>query len=122
MNGLWGGYTGAGFKTVLPAEAHAKVSFRLVSNQDPVKILTAFRAWAEAQLPPDCRIDWHDGIEGAPASVMAIDDPAFEAARAALTEEWQRPPPLSGPAGPFPLRATSSPSWHGRDADRLWPR
>src|SRR5690606_20521417 len=51
VNGMWGGYNGAGFKTVLPAEAHAKVSFRLVSKQDPVKVLTAFRAWVEAQLP-----------------------------------------------------------------------
>ena len=49
VNGIWGGYTGAGFKTVLPAEAHAKVIFRLVSRQDPAKVLTAFRAWAEAQ-------------------------------------------------------------------------
>ncbi|MEZ5797176.1 MAG: M20/M25/M40 family metallo-hydrolase [Paracoccaceae bacterium] len=103
VNGMWGGYTGAGFKTVLPAEAHAKVSFRLVSNQDPVKILTAFRAWAEAQLPADCRIEWHDEIEGAPASVMAIADPAFEAARGALTEEWQRPPPLSAGGGSIPV-------------------
>ncbi len=55
-----------------------EVSFRLVSSQDPAKILTAFRAWAEAQLPPDCRIEWHDAVEGAPASVMSIEDPAFE--------------------------------------------
>jgi acetylornithine deacetylase/succinyl-diaminopimelate desuccinylase-like protein len=103
VNGLWGGYTGAGFKTVLPAEAHAKVSFRLVSNQDPAKILTSFRAWAEAQLPPDCRIDWHDGIEGAPASVMSIDDPAFEAARAALSEEWNRSAAFVGAGGSIPV-------------------
>lgn len=103
VNGLWGGYTGAGFKTVLPAEAHAKVSFRLVSDQDPAKVLTAFRAWAEAQLPADCRIEWHDGIEGAGASVMAITDPAFEAARAALTEEWNRPAAFVGAGGSIPV-------------------
>ncbi|MCB6177183.1 M20/M25/M40 family metallo-hydrolase [Rhodobacter sp. Har01] len=103
VNGLWGGYTGAGFKTVLPAEAHAKVSFRLVSNQDPAKVLTAFRAWAEAQLPPDCSITWHDAIEGAPASVMAISDPAFEAARQALTEEWRRPAAFVGAGGSIPV-------------------
>ncbi|MFM2389842.1 MAG: hypothetical protein RLZZ437_1397, partial [Pseudomonadota bacterium] len=44
VNGIWGGYTGAGFKTVLPAEANAKVSFRLVSEQDPARIIPAFRA------------------------------------------------------------------------------
>jgi acetylornithine deacetylase/succinyl-diaminopimelate desuccinylase-like protein len=103
VNGLWGGYNGAGFKTVLPAEAHAKVSFRLVSQQDPVKVLTAFRAWAESQLPQDCRIEWHDAIEGAPASVMAISDPAFEAARKALSEEWNRPAAFVGAGGSIPV-------------------
>lgn len=103
VNGIWGGYTGAGFKTVLPGEAHAKVSFRLVSNQDPAKVLTAFRAWAEAQMPADCEIVWHDGIEGSPASVMEIADPAFEAARQALTEEWGRAAAFIGSGGSIPV-------------------
>lgn len=103
VNGVWGGYTGAGFKTVLPGEAHAKISFRLVSNQDPAKILTAFRNWAEAQMPADCAIVWHDGIDGAPASVMAIADPAFEAARQALTEEWGRAAAFIGSGGSIPV-------------------
>ncbi len=102
-NGIWGGYTGAGFKTVLPAEANAKVSFRLVSAQDPAKVLTAFRAWAEGQLPADCRIEWHDAIEGSPASVMAISDPAFEAARQALTDEWGRAAAFVGAGGSIPI-------------------
>jgi acetylornithine deacetylase/succinyl-diaminopimelate desuccinylase-like protein len=103
VNGMWGGYTGAGFKTVLPAEAHAKVSFRLVSRQDPGKVLTAFRKWAEARLPADCRITWHDDIGGSPASVMSIANPAFEAARAALTEEWGRPAVFVGEGGSIPI-------------------
>jgi acetylornithine deacetylase/succinyl-diaminopimelate desuccinylase-like protein len=103
VNGLWGGYTGAGFKTVLPSEAHAKVSFRLVSKQDPARILHAFRAWAESQLPADCEIVWHDGIDGAPASVMEISDPAFEASRQALTEEWGRPAAFVGSGGSIPV-------------------
>jgi acetylornithine deacetylase/succinyl-diaminopimelate desuccinylase-like protein len=103
VNGIWGGYTGAGFKTVLPAEANAKVSFRLVSEQDPARIIPAFRAWAEAQLPADCRIEWHDGIEGAPASVMSINAPAFEAARLALTEEWGVPAAFIGCGGSIPI-------------------
>ena len=103
VNGMWGGYNGAGFKTVLPAEAHAKVSFRLVSRQDPEKILVAFRTWAEAQIPGDCRITWHDAIEGSPASVMSIADPAFEAARAALGEEWGRPAVFVGEGGSIPI-------------------
>lgn len=103
VNGIWGGYTGAGFKTVLPSEANAKVSFRLVSKQDPAKILTAFRAWAEAQIPPDCEIIWNDGIEGSPASVMEIDDPAFESARQALTDEWGRSAAFVGSGGSIPI-------------------
>ncbi len=103
VNGIWGGYTGAGFKTVLPAEAHAKVSFRLVSDQDPVKVLTAFRAWAEGWLPADCRIEWHDDIDGSPASVMSIADPAFEAARQALTDEWGRAAAFIGAGGSIPV-------------------
>jgi acetylornithine deacetylase/succinyl-diaminopimelate desuccinylase-like protein len=103
VNGMWGGYNGAGFKTVLPAEAHAKVSFRLVSRQDPAKVLHAFRSWAEARIPADCRIVWHDGIQGSPASVMTISDSAFEAARAALTEEWGRPAVFVGEGGSIPI-------------------
>lgn len=103
VNGIWGGYTGAGFKTVLPGEAHAKVSFRLVSRQDPEKVLKSFRKWAEAQVPADCEIVWHDGIEGSPASVMEIGDPAFEAARQALTEEWGRSAAFVGSGGSIPI-------------------
>ena len=103
VNGIWGGYTGAGFKTVLPGEAHAKVSFRLVSRQDPEKVLKSFRKWAEAQIPADCEIVWHDGIEGSPASVMEIGDPAFEAARQALTEEWGRAAAFVGSGGSIPI-------------------
>jgi acetylornithine deacetylase/succinyl-diaminopimelate desuccinylase-like protein len=103
VNGIWGGYTGAGFKTVLPAQAHAKVSFRLVSRQDPDDIAARFRHWVENQLPADCTVDWHGGNEGSPASVMAIADPAFEAARHALTEEWGRPAAYIGSGGSIPI-------------------
>ncbi|WP_444455457.1 M20/M25/M40 family metallo-hydrolase [Rhodobacter capsulatus] len=102
INGIWGGYTGAGFKTVLPAEASAKVSFRLVSNQDPEKILASFKSWIEAQLPPDVTLDWK-APNGSPASVMEISDPAFEAARAALTEEWNCPAAFVGCGGSIPI-------------------
>jgi len=102
INGIWGGYTGAGFKTVLPAEASAKVSFRLVSKQDPEKILASFKSWIEAQLPPDVTLDWK-APNGSPASVMEISDPAFEAARAALTEEWNCPAAFVGCGGSIPI-------------------
>ena len=103
FNGITGGYTGAGFKTVLPAEARAKVSFRLVSRQDPAKISTAFRAHVCAHLPPDCRADFGPDDGNSPASVMEITDPAFEAARAALTEEYGLPAAYVGSGGSIPI-------------------
>ncbi len=102
INGIWGGYTGDGFKTVLPAMAHAKVSFRLVSGQDPDKLRTAFRAFVTSRLPPDCRAEFHD--HGAsPAGVMQIDHPAFEAARHALTDEWGKTAAYVGCGGSIPI-------------------
>ncbi len=102
INGIWGGYTGDGFKTVLPAEAHAKVSFRLVGEQDPLALRQHFRAWVEAQLPADCTVEWK-GHGAGPAGVMAIDDPAFEQARLALSEEWGQPAAYVGCGGSIPI-------------------
>ncbi|WP_343078755.1 M20/M25/M40 family metallo-hydrolase [Ostreiculturibacter nitratireducens] len=102
VNGIWGGYTGAGFKTVLPAEAHAKISFRLVGKQDPLKIRENFRALVRSMLPPDCEVEFAD--HGAsPAGQMEISDPAFESARQALTEEWGRPAAFVGCGGSIPI-------------------
>ncbi|MFC3180335.1 M20/M25/M40 family metallo-hydrolase [Cypionkella sinensis] len=102
INGIWGGYTGEGFKTVLPAQAHAKVSFRLVGDQDADAIRSNFRAWVEAQVPADCRVEWK-GHGGGGASVMSITDPAFEAARQALTDEWHVPAAYIGCGGSIPI-------------------
>jgi acetylornithine deacetylase/succinyl-diaminopimelate desuccinylase-like protein len=103
VNGMWGGYTGAGFKTVIPAEAHAKVSFRLVGEQDPERVRAAFREHMAAAMPPDCRAE-HVSHGGARAISMPTDAPAFEAARRSLSEEW-------GVEAPFIGRAARSRSW-----------
>ncbi|RVV99791.1 M20/M25/M40 family metallo-hydrolase [Mesobaculum littorinae] len=102
INGIWGGYTGAGFKTVLPAEAHAKVSFRLVGTQDPHAIRDSFRKMVEAQLPEDCSVEFH-GHGASQASVMNISDPAFEAAREALSDEWPNEAAYIGAGGSIPI-------------------
>ena len=102
INGIWGGYTGAGFKTVLPAEAHAKISFRLVGQQDPEKILANFHKWFEAQLPADVSVEWREP-EASPASMMSLENPAFEAAREALSEEWGTPAAFVGCGGSIPI-------------------
>jgi len=102
INGMTSGYTGAGFKTVLPSVAMAKVSFRLVGTQDPQAVLDAFRAHVDARLPADCKADIRDA-NGAPASVMPLDNPAFEAARQALSDEWPRPAAFIGCGGSIPI-------------------
>jgi acetylornithine deacetylase/succinyl-diaminopimelate desuccinylase-like protein len=102
VNGIWGGYTGDGFKTVLPSEAHAKVSFRLVGTQDPDAVLASFRNYIEAALPADCEVIFH-GLNGSAAGHMSVDNPAFDQARAALTEEWGRPAAFVGCGGSIPI-------------------
>jgi len=102
VNGIWGGYTGDGFKTVLPGCAHAKVSFRLVGAQDPFAIRAQFRDWVTAQLPADVSVAFK-GHGNSPASVMSVDNPAFAAARAALTDEWGRAAAFVGAGGSIPV-------------------
>jgi acetylornithine deacetylase/succinyl-diaminopimelate desuccinylase-like protein len=102
INGIWGGYTGKGFKTVLPAEAHAKVSFRLVGDQDPVAILETFRSHVEASLPPDCTASFARK-EPSGATVLPVDAPEFTRARKALSAEWSRPAVFAGCGGSIPI-------------------
>ncbi len=102
VNGIWGGYTGAGFKTVLPSEAHAKISFRLVAGQDPERLRTAFRDWVTAQMPPDCAVEFK--AHGAsPAGMMDTSHPIFEKTRAALSEEWPTEAAFIGCGGSIPV-------------------
>ena len=102
VNGISGGYEGEGFKTVLPAKASAKISFRLVGSQNPVAIRDNFRAMVQTMLPADCRVAYVDR-SGSPAAQMTISDPAFEAARAALSEEWPKPAAYVGCGGSIPI-------------------
>ena len=102
VNGIWGGYTGAGFKTVLPSKASAKVSFRLVGQQDPDKIRKAFRAYIESRLPEGFSIEYRTE-KGSPASQMSIDNPMFDKARAALSDEWPNAAAYVGCGGSIPI-------------------
>jgi acetylornithine deacetylase/succinyl-diaminopimelate desuccinylase-like protein len=102
VNGISGGYEGEGFKTVLPSKASAKISFRLVGKQDPFAIRDSLRAMVESLLPRDCKVEFK--AHGAsPASVMAIDNPAFEKARAALSDEWPDEAAFIGSGGSIPV-------------------
>ena len=126
INGIAGGYAGDGFKTVLPAEARAKVSFRLTGTQDPEKIRAAFQDHIRAHIPADCSVEFHD--HGAsPASVMDTSDPAFAMAKDALGREWGREAAYIGAGGSIPIAGDfkqilgmdSMLIGFGRDDDRI---
>ena len=102
VNGMTSGYTGDGFKTVLPSTASAKISFRLVGQQDPVAIRDAFQAQVRAQMPPDCTVEFHDHGLGQ-AAVMETSDPAFNLALEALSQEWPKPAAFIGAGGSIPI-------------------
>jgi acetylornithine deacetylase/succinyl-diaminopimelate desuccinylase-like protein len=101
INGMWGGYTGPGSKTVIPAKAFAKVSFRLVPHQSPGKIMAGLREFLEARLPPDCRFDLISHA-ASPALRIPGDSPYVNAARRALEAVFPRPPVLIGMGGSIP--------------------
>jgi acetylornithine deacetylase/succinyl-diaminopimelate desuccinylase-like protein len=102
FNGISGGYTGKGFKTVIAAEAHAKVSFRLVHKQDPDKIRAAFRKFVEERLPGDCTVEFHPH-GGSPAIQLSYDSPFLAKAKSALSDEWPKPAVMVGSGGSIPI-------------------
>lgn len=102
INGMGGGYRGAGFKTVIPAVASAKISFRLVFDQDPHAIRTAFREFVKARVPADCKVAFAE--HGASRAIrFPIEAPAFGKARDALAAEWGRPAVFIGGGGSIPV-------------------
>ncbi len=102
VNGMIGGYTGDGFKTVIPSRASAKVSFRLVGDQDPARIRDAFRAYVRERVPVDCRVEFK--AHGAsPGLRLPYDGVYLERARNALRDEWGVEPALVGSGGSIPV-------------------
>ncbi|MBP2548451.1 acetylornithine deacetylase/succinyl-diaminopimelate desuccinylase-like protein [Neorhizobium galegae] len=102
VNGIWGGYTGEGFKTVIAAKASAKVSFRLVGTQDPAKIRDSFRAYVRSRIPADCSVAFHE--HGAsPAIQLSYDSPVLTKAKSALSDEWPKPAVVVGMGGSIPI-------------------
>ncbi len=104
INGIVGGYTGEGSKTVIPAEASAKVSFRLVEGQDPAKIRAAFRDFVKSQIPADCSVEFIDHA-GAPAIALDWGMKPLAAAKRALTDEWGKEALLIGSGASIPIVA-----------------
>jgi acetylornithine deacetylase/succinyl-diaminopimelate desuccinylase-like protein len=102
VNGILGGYTGKGSKTVLPAQASAKFSFRLVGTQDPDEIAQSFRSFVKDRLPADCRAEFvSHGASG--ALQLPFSSEALSRARRALQAEWGKEPVLAGCGGSIPV-------------------
>jgi acetylornithine deacetylase/succinyl-diaminopimelate desuccinylase-like protein len=102
VNGIIGGYIGEGAKTVIPAKASAKISFRLVGDQDPVAIRGNFRAFVEERLPPDCKASFlsHGGDR---AVSQPSDSVWVQKAKRALSQEWGRDAALIAMGGSIPI-------------------
>jgi acetylornithine deacetylase/succinyl-diaminopimelate desuccinylase-like protein len=102
VNGIFGGYQGPGPKTVLPCKAGAKLSFRLVPNQDPATVSRQFRAHVQAVCPPGVTyeiIDHH----GAPAVLVGVDSPGVRAASRAVEAGFGKAPVFIREGGSIPV-------------------
>jgi acetylornithine deacetylase/succinyl-diaminopimelate desuccinylase-like protein len=102
INGIVGGYTGKGAKTVIPAYASAKVSFRLVADQDPVQVTEAFFKWCQDRTPAGCRWELIDHHGGHPATVRT-DSKELSAAVRAIDRATGRKAQLIKSGGSIPV-------------------
>ena len=102
INGIVGGYGGPGTKTVIPAEATAKLSFRLVPGQNPRHVIACLHRFVAERLPADAKVSYaHEG--GSPAVGFDTSAPAFLAAARALEAEWGRAPAIIGSGASIPI-------------------
>jgi len=102
--GIWGGHTGEGSKTVLPSKAYAKISTRLVANQDYNKISQMFKDYFEAAAPECVRVTVTPSHGGA-AYVCPMDTKAYRAAEKAMTETYGKRPIPTRSGGSIPIVA-----------------
>src|SRR6056297_2239539 len=103
--GIWGGYTGEGAKTVLPSKAHAKVSTRLVPNQDHHKIGKLFEDHIKSIAPKSVKVEV-TYLHGGQGYVCPIDLPAYKAAEKAYEETYGKQPVPVRSGGSIPIIAT----------------
>ncbi len=103
VNGIYGGYTGVGTKTVIPSKASAKISFRLVGTQDPDKIRKAFRKFVKDRLPKGCSVAFSEASEGSPAIEISEHSEDLQSAAAALKQEFRKAPVMMGCGGSIPI-------------------
>jgi acetylornithine deacetylase/succinyl-diaminopimelate desuccinylase-like protein len=90
VNGMWGGHTGPGGKTIIPAEAHAKLSFRLVANQQPAEVVTGLRQYVREHTPPGIEATVTSRGDGVRPSFSPLDSVAVQAGRRAMQRAFGR--------------------------------
>lgn len=104
VHGLWGGYQGEGGKTIIPAKASAKLSFRLVPNQCPKRVAQQLREFVAANTPTGIRIDVVD-LHGGPGVVVNPESPYIAAAQKAVAEAFGKQAVLIREGGSIPIVA-----------------
>ena len=102
INGLWGGHTGPGTKTIIPRDAHAKLSFRLVADQDPGDVIAAIQEYVADHTPPGVAAKVTFAGPGVRPSRSPVDSPAVQAARQALARAFGRDILFTGEGGSGP--------------------
>ncbi len=105
--GMWSGYQGEGAKTVLPSTSGAKISFRLVPNQNPEKITAGLKQKLNQLCPPGIRFELIDA-HGSPAVMVPLDSPYIEAAARAIQHAFGRRPVFTREGGSIPIVADFS--------------
>ena len=115
VNGIWGGYQGEGGKTVLPAKAGAKFSFRLVPNQDPAKITASLTTLLESLKPAGIEMELIE-MQSAPGFLASLDSPFISAAANAIEVGFGKRPVLIREGGSIPIVTEMS---HHLNADSL---
>lgn len=105
VNGIWGGYTGEGAKTVIPSKAYAKISMRLVPNQDHVKISKLFEDHFKSIAPPYVKVKV-TALHGGQGYVSPTDMPAYVAAEKAYLKTYGKMPVPVRSGGSIPIIST----------------
>jgi acetylornithine deacetylase/succinyl-diaminopimelate desuccinylase-like protein len=106
INGIWGGFTGVGTKTIIPATAHAKVSFRLVADQEPARLEPLFERWVRERVPGHVQVAVQ-AFGGVKPALTRLDHPGNRAAAEAVARAFGKRPLFTREGGSGPERALS---------------
>jgi acetylornithine deacetylase/succinyl-diaminopimelate desuccinylase-like protein len=90
INGMWGGYTGPGDKTIVPTDAHAKVTFRMVTDQQPDEVIESLRSYVASATPPGVTATVTSFGGGVRPCLTPLDHPALQAATRAMARAFDK--------------------------------